>query len=256
VRYLKYFILLIIVINCDISNAQYDNNWTFGWHGGINFSTSPPTLFQSGSCYDSGITNKNDISKFSSAISSCSGDLLFYLGGGCQLWNKNHNLMPLKISFLPQLFANIKKGKDSLYVITTRPIVSYTWYKDNILYSNSSALLHPPTGRYNVQVLDADGCVANSSSLMFTGIANYNSSVFNIYPNPTKDILYIEGMRGMVGGDTNHGQTRIVLHDMLGKKIYDTITNGENVYSINVGGLPKGLYIILVGDVMQKIVVE
>ncbi|MDZ4758673.1 MAG: hypothetical protein SGJ10_11145, partial [Bacteroidota bacterium] len=70
----------------------------------------------------------------------------------------------VKISFLPQLFANIKKAKDSLYVIATRPIVSYTWYKHNILYNTGSSLIHPPTGRYNVQVVDADGWLSRMLS--------------------------------------------------------------------------------------------
>mgnify|MGYP000538053194 CR=1 FL=1 len=173
----------------------------------------------------------------------------------------------VKISFLPQLFANIKKAKDSLYVIATRPIVNYTWYKDNILYNTSSSLIHPPTGRYNVQVVDANGCEANSSSLMFTGIANYNSSVFNIYPNPAHDVLYIEvpiaiGMPMVVPNafeTTNHQHLSIALYDMLGKKVStaaDAVTNGENIYSINVGVLPKGLYILSVGSEMVKVMIE
>ncbi|MDZ4758459.1 MAG: T9SS type A sorting domain-containing protein, partial [Bacteroidota bacterium] len=58
---------------------------------------------------------------------------------------------------------------------------------------------------------------------------------------------------------TNHQHLSIALYDMLGKKVSaaaDTFTKGENIYSINVSHLPKGLYIILVGDVMQKVVVD
>ncbi|MDZ4758674.1 MAG: T9SS type A sorting domain-containing protein [Bacteroidota bacterium] len=43
---------------------------------------------------------------------------------------------------------------------------------------------------------------------------------------------------------------------MLGKKVYNTATNGENRYSINVGGLPKGLYVLSVGSEMIKVVTE
>ncbi|MDZ4758875.1 MAG: T9SS type A sorting domain-containing protein, partial [Bacteroidota bacterium] len=165
----------------------------------------------------------------------------------------------VKISFLPQLFANIKKAKDSLYVITNRPIKTYIWYKDTILYNTTSWLYHPPTGRYTVTVTDADGCMANSGSLLHTGVNTIIENNLHIYPNPVRDMLYIEGL-WLVGDNTNHGQkTNIALYDMHGKKVYaaaDAVTNGENNYKINVSSFPKGIYIILVGDVMQKIVIE
>ncbi len=157
----------------------------------------------------------------------------------------------VKISFLPQLFANIKKATDSLYVVTTRKIVSYTWHKDSIVYNTTSSLYHPPTGRYYVHVEDANGCVGSSGSLLYTNSISYINEVPNgirVYPNPTNDMLNIEGLPS--------GKTNIAMYDLLGKKVYNTFTNGEALYTISVGHLAKGLYILCVGEEKVKIAVE
>ncbi|MDZ4756669.1 MAG: T9SS type A sorting domain-containing protein [Bacteroidota bacterium] len=73
-------------------------------------------------------------------------------------------------------------------------------------------------------------------------------NVYHIFPNPTNDLLYINGLPPQ--------KTNITLYDVLGKKVFSTFTSGEKLYNINVGHLPKGLYIILVGHISQKIVVE
>ncbi len=172
----------------------------------------------------------------------------------------------VKISFLPQLFANIKKANDSLYVVTTRKIVSYTWYKDSIAYNTSSSLYHPPSGRYYVQVMDANGCEASSGSLLYTTGIGYISEAENgirVYPNPASDILYLEwsslAHMPLVGSGersrTTDQLTRdIALYDMLGRRVTQlvglVIGNETNqlCYTIYVGDLPKGLYILRVGE--------
>ncbi len=161
----------------------------------------------------------------------------------------------VKIDFLPQLFANIKTAKDSLYTIATRPIVSYTWYKDSILYNTASSLFHPPTGRYYVHVVDANGCMANSGSLLHTGVNHIEGieSCIYVYPNPVSDVLYVE----LVGDNTNQRQARqVVMCDMTGRIVYNNSTNGEVLYNISIGYLSKGLYILSVGEEKIKLVVE
>ena len=43
---------------------------------------------------------------------------------------------------------------------------------------------------------------------------------------------------------------------MLGKKVYNAVTNGEILYNIPVGHLSKGLYILSVGGEKVKVVIE
>src|SRR6185295_1367996 len=60
------------------------NNWIFGSHAGINFSSSVPAPFSGASI----LTNEG-----SAVISDQSGTLLFYTDGQT-VWNKNHQPMP------------------------------------------------------------------------------------------------------------------------------------------------------------------
>jgi len=148
------------------------------------------------------------------------------------------------------LFVNIKTASNRLYTVTTRPVVSYTWYKDNVLYDSTSSIYYPPTGRYTVHVVDGNGCVANSNSLLHIGMNHIEhiDNLMRVWPNPTNDILYIDGLPSI--------KTNIVLYDMLGRKVYNTITNGEVLYNISIGYLAKGLYILSVGEEKIKLRVE
>ena len=56
-----------------------------------------------------------------------------------------------------------------------------------------------------------------------------------IYPNPTSDIVYIDG---------NYTQLKVVVYDILGKQVMkESITN-----SIDISQLEKGVYILQLSD--------
>ena len=56
-----------------------------------------------------------------------------------------------------------------------------------------------------------------------------------IYPNPTSDIVNIEG---------NYSQLKVVVYDILGKQVMNkSITN-----SIDISQLEKGVYILKLSD--------
>jgi len=61
-------------------------------------------------------------------------------------------------------------------------------------------------------------------------ISKRNKSNFSVYPNPVKDILYIQ----------NVGKTTVTLTDQQGKTILTKTINGNE--AINVSYLPAGLY--------------
>ncbi len=78
---------------------------------------------------------------------------------------------------------------------------------------------------------------------------------FEVWPNPVRDVLYIK-MPQVVGENTNHRQyanrEQIVLYDILGHRVLvgdntNQRQDGEELYNIYVGHLPKGLYILSVG---------
>jgi len=67
------------------------------------------------------------------------------------------------------------------------------------------------------------------------GVDDKNQLDISIYPNPTSDIVYIDG---------NYTQLEAVVYDILGKQVINkSITN-----NIDVSQLEKGVYILQLSD--------
>ena len=84
---------------------------------------------------------------------------------------------------------------------------------------------------------------------------NYNDveetvsdSRINIYPNPANNVLNVKI-------DNYESDDMITIMDVSGRTlISETITNDQ--MKVDLSSLSKGLYIIKVGDVVDKIVIE
>ncbi len=63
-----------------------------------------------------------------------------------------------------------------------------------------------------------------------------------VYPNPAKDILYIDGIKN---------KTDIKIYDMLGNIVYETLT--QNNTSMNVTNLPTGIYTLVTENAKEKV---
>ena len=97
-------------------------------------------------------------------------------------------------------------------------------------------------GTYTVTYNVAD---ANSNNgLEVTRTVNVESSlsvkdnpnnILKIYPNPTSDIVYIDG---------NYSQLKVVVYDILGKQVM----NKSITKSIDISQLKKGVYILQLFD--------
>jgi hypothetical protein len=73
-------------------------------------------------------------------------------------------------------------------------------------------------------------------SIESTGVAhNWTDKEPKIYPNPTKEILVIEGLEK---------ETKIQLNDVIGRVLYDQICNTTNT-QINTANLVPGNYVLL-----------
>lgn len=80
---MKYIYTILLFLSFALNNqAQQGNNIAFGTNGGLNFSTEPPTLFNSNSKFIGMTTTMSD----------CEGNLLFYANGD-NVWNKIHQIM-------------------------------------------------------------------------------------------------------------------------------------------------------------------
>ncbi len=87
-----------------------------------------------------------------------------------------------------------------------------------------------------------DGLLLHYGELS-VGFDNILSSSFNVYPNPTQDILYINGLED---------NTNIALYDLQGKCIVKTTIYQDGYIHINT--LHSGTYLLQVGNETVKII--
>jgi hypothetical protein len=67
------------------------------------------------------------------------------------------------------------------------------------------------------------------------GVDDQNQLDISIYPNPTSDIVYVEG---------NYTQLKVIIYNVLGKEILNkSITN-----SFDISHLDNGVYILQLSD--------
>ena len=86
-------------------------------------------------------------------------------------------------------------------------------------------------------LIDAYGWIITDDGLdcATAGVDDQNQLDISIYPNPTSDIVYIEG---------NYTQLKAVVYDILGKQVMNkSITN-----HIDISQLEKGVYMLQLSD--------
>jgi len=66
-------------------------------------------------------------------------------------------------------------------------------------------------------------------------VDNQNQLDISIYPNPTSDIVYIDG---------NYTKLKVVVYDILGKQVMNKSTTN----TIDISHLEKGVYILQLSD--------
>lgn len=101
---------------------------------------------------------------------------------------------------------------------------------------------------YAVDVTNENGCVSSSSirvifsSDFCTGIEEQqNNSYINIYPNPARNLVYIEsmGIDGKIAGELVTPVGKVVRHFTLDMKGLE-----KQVQSLDISGLHKGVYLV------------
>ena len=100
---------------------------------------------------------------------------------------------------------------------------------DNISFCNSVGERQSLIDNYGWIIQDGG---LNCST---AGVDDQNQLDISIYPNPTSDIVYIDG---------NYTQLKVVVYDILGKQVMNkSITN-----KIDISQLEKGVYILQLSD--------
>ncbi|HTN16851.1 MAG TPA: T9SS type A sorting domain-containing protein, partial [Chitinophagaceae bacterium] len=124
----------------------------------------------------------------------------------------------------------------------------YQWYRNNVRLAGSSAALSSYTmtfdGTYFCEVSDINGCLNYSDTVEVKGLSignqQVNSQSIRIYPNPSKDIVYIEAPV----------KVNIMVIDIVGKLIFKK----EEAQSIDLGAYADGTYMLRIFDTKGNLI--
>ncbi len=124
------------------------------------------------------------------------------------------------------------------------PPYTYLW-SNGALTSNIENL---PAGTYSLVVTDANGCEITSEiiqiEMMVSNSEILNTSVFNVYPNPTNELINVIVIQEI------NTSLEMVLRDIHGHQILKRITQkSTNIKeTISLSNLPNGVYILSLRD--------
>jgi hypothetical protein len=174
-----------------------------------------------------------------------------------------------KAIYSPQANISIHQNGNTLSVYAggTLSNNTYKWFKCEgttstlVATIKGDSIFHPSeSGRYRVKVLNsvaiqlklysrAIGYTAPNNGVIASAenqLQQYNkANVFRVYPNPAKDVLYVE----------TKGNASLSLLDQSGKILLTTNINSKG--SINISGLSAGLYYLKnnTTQAVQKVVI-
>jgi len=105
-------------------------------------------------------------------------------------------------------------------------------------YQSGSTFSGLSSGTYDINVMDANGCMATDVAIVnivIDNIEDLSNLGLNLYPVPSDGILYISNL------DKLGNSYRITIYSNTGELVY--MTNNSNIKSIDLTGFSKGLYI-------------
>ncbi|MEI6523960.1 MAG: T9SS type A sorting domain-containing protein [Bacteroidota bacterium] len=135
----------------------------------------------------------------------------------------------------------------------------YTWdFGDGTALSTESNPLHvyAEQGNYNVMLVSKkcnrmDTIIQNLNYFFLSDTKNLKENMFDIFPNPNKDVLKIEMQTNFSGS--------LQIRDALGKEIYNAnLQNNISNFTIDTKDFKGGLYFISfrneIGEVFKKFI--
>jgi len=79
-----------------------------------------------------------------------------------------------------------------------------------------------------------------------------NTDMLKVYPNPTSDFLHIQLQSPNIGDS----KVDVLLFDVCGRLAYKQSKNGQDSFSLSIGHLPKGLYLLQVKGEKQRMLTK
>ena len=142
-------------------------------------------------------------------------------------------------------------------IISQMSAATFTWYLDGVALDIQDGFLVPEqSGEYVLEVSNEYGCKAQSEPLtveLITGLSTLPEESIQVYPNPTRDNLYITFSQ-------QSQEYTISLHSLDGQELRRETTTGQQTINWQTTNLPTGTYLLHVsseeGFLVKKIVVE
>lgn len=167
-------------------------------------------------------------------------------GAICARGNNNCGLGPESCKFVT--VQNIDRSVE-IYgstLFANASAASYNWLECPSMQTISGAINQSYTpsqaGSYAVHIYQ-NGCEATSDcyQVLNTGIINISYPTINIYPNPTKDLLNIEGI------NLSDGKYLMILTNTFGQQLsneYFKVFNNVTNTSLDIHNLSPGIYFL------------
>ena len=137
------------------------------------------------------------------------------------------------------IIVNIWQYEDMLEA--TAGFVSYQWLDDQnnpIIGATSNEFFPSLSGEYRVEVTDSNGCsiISYAISFNYTSISQNTELKINIYPNPTKDYLFIDGATTV---------SELEIYNALGDKVIHLINDmSAERLKIDLSQKTRGIYFV------------
>lgn len=133
--------------------------------------------------------------------------------------------------------------------ITAEGADTYVWYiNDSVLEGETDGVIeNAQPGYYVAQGTTAFGCTGTSDVFMYVGVEETATTVFNLYPNPAANSVYVMANNAL-------GQM-ISITDASGRLIRSEKINTSNM-SMDVSDLADGLYFVRIGAEQRLLAVK
>ncbi len=127
---------------------------------------------------------------------------------------------------------------------------NYLWFRNSQeLEINDREIVPSEDGTYALMI-EVEGCLSLISEGVYvslTGIMQTMDTEISLYPNPASDLLYLE---------TGLDISELSVYDLSGRRTEVRVETGTGLYTLDVSGLPEGLYLIRIIRENQVEVIE
>ncbi|NNC83690.1 MAG: S8 family serine peptidase [Flavobacteriales bacterium] len=113
--------------------------------------------------------------------------------------------------------------------------VDYQWYVDGMAIpgAEDSVLIFENYGDYQVEVFNENGCSVFSETLLVTDVVEQDLMQWTISPNPTKDVLSVQGVRSPMTIELMDSYGNLILRERITTNV-----------RLDLSDLAKGLYMV------------